>query len=94
MPKLQLKLERLGFTPEEVRLGTNIEETIFKINRKVFAGEPEVGVTLEMLTDELNKNDKMTYSEELLGETLEKCVKHYILAERGGKYYSITYYGK
>lgn len=94
MPKLEVHLNKLGFTPEEVRLAVSIEQIIFTINRRVLLGEPQVGVTVEILKNELNKIERMTYSEELLTQTLEKCIKHHILAEREGEYYSITYYGK
>lgn len=92
MPKLESNLNKLGFTPEEVRLAISIEQIIFVINRKIPIGTPMVGVTIEMLKDELNRG--INYSEELLTATLDKCREHHILAETKGKLYSITYYGK
>ena len=94
MPKLESNLNKLGFTPEEVRLAKSIEGIVFVINRKVTIGSPMVGVTIEMLKDELNKDINVNYSEELLKSTLDKCLSNYILAETNGKLYSITYYGK
>ena len=94
MPKLESNLNKLGFTPEEVRLAKSIEGIVFIINRKVTIGSPMVGVTIETLKDELNKDINVNYSEELLKSTLDKCLSNYILAETNGKLYSITYYGK
>ncbi len=94
MPKLESNLNKLGFTPEEVRLAVSIEPIVFVINRKVPIGTPMVGVTIEMLKNELNKDIDVKYSEELLKSTLDKCKEHNILAETNGKLYSITYYGK
>ncbi|MDD5454045.1 MAG: hypothetical protein PHW62_00895 [Candidatus Ratteibacteria bacterium] len=92
MPKLEYLLNKLGFTPEEVRLAISIEGIIFVINRKIPIGMPHEGVTVEALKNELNQGIK--YTEDLLKSTLEKCVEHHILAETNGKFYSITYYGK
>lgn len=94
MPKLEANLTKLGFTPEEVRLAKNIEEIVFILNRKVTIGTPMVGVTIQTLKDELNKNGNIKYSEDLLKSTLDKCKEHYVLAETNGKLFSITYYGK
>jgi len=94
MPKLKDKLNMLGFTPEEGRLAESVEGIVFIINHKVTIGTPMVGVTIEMLKNELNKNIDVKYSEELLKSTLDKCLSNYILAETNGKLYSITYYGK
>lgn len=92
MPKLESHLNKLGFTPEEVRLAVSIEQIIFVTNRRIPIGTSQVGVTLNMLKDELS--DKPNYTEDLLNSTLEKCKQHHILAEVDGKLYSITYYGK
>lgn len=92
MPQLEYHLNKLGFTPEEVRLAVSIERIIFVINRKVQIGAPQVGVTVEMLINELSGTS--SYTDELLASTLEKCKEHHILAETDGKLFSITYYGK
>ncbi len=92
MPQLESHLNKLGFTPEEVRLAVSIEKIIFVINRKVQIGTPHVGVTMGMLREELS--GKSVYTDELFASTLEKCKEHHILAEADGKLYSITYYGK
>ena len=75
-------------------MAKSIEGIVFVINRKVTIGSPMVGVTIEMLKDEINKDINVNYSEELLKSTLDKCLSNYILAETNGKLYSITYYGK
>jgi hypothetical protein len=94
MPKLEAHLNKLGFTPEETRLAVSIEQIIFTINRKVSAGKLLEGVTIETLKNELNKIENMKYSDELISQTIEKCIENHILTQREGKYYSITYYGK
>lgn len=84
------------FTPEEVRLAKNIEKTIFIINRRVPIGNEQVGVTLEVLIEELNRDREkdLQYTEDLMASVIQKCKENHILAEVDGKLYSITYYGE
>lgn len=98
MPELENHLNKLGFTPDEVRLAVNIEQIIFVINRKVQIGMAQVGATIETVIEELNKDvdegEDPQYYAELMNSTIQKCKENHILTEIDGKLYSITYYGK